>query len=106
MVSNSPKCTAITSTRRLRRHGLKFWDGTPVPREDQITYLGGMFIRQVNTRAEMKIRIAATMATWRRMHVFFKNATCPTCWKPIVYNSMICSKILYGLETLAIPQAL
>ena len=102
---NQSKCAAITSTGQ---HGIKFCDGTPVPHDDQVTCLRGIIIRQVNIRAEIENRIAATMATWRRMHVhvFFKNSNSPTRWKLLVYNSMIRSKLLCGLDTLEIPQAL
>jgi hypothetical protein len=74
---NQSKCAAIASTGR---HRIKFRDGTPVPHEDQVTCLGGIITRQVNIRAEIENRIAATMATWRRMHVSFKNSNCPIRW--------------------------
>ena len=59
---NQSKCAAITSAGR---HGIKFRDGTPVPHEEQVTYLGSIITRQVNIRAEIENRIGATMATWR-----------------------------------------
>ena len=40
------------------------------------------------------------------MHLFFKDVRCPIWWKFIVYNSMIHSKFLYGLETLELSPAL
>ena len=100
---NQTKCAAITTNRR---HGIKFIDGSPVPHEEQVTYLGGIINRQVNRRAEVESRISSSMITWKRMHVFFKNARCPTRWKLIVYNSIIRSKLLYGLETLELTKPL
>ena len=88
---NQSKCAAIASTGR---HRIKFRDGTPVPHEDQVTCLGGIITRQVNIRAEIENRIAATMATWRWMHVSFKNSSCPIRWTLIVYNSMVRSKLI------------
>ena len=46
------------------------------------------------------------MAVWKRMHMFFKHANCPVRWKLIVYNSMIRSKLLYGLETVELTNSL
>ena len=100
---NQTKCAAITTNRR---HGIKFIDGSPVPHEEQVTYLGGIINRQVNRRAEVESRISSSMITWKRMRVFFKNARCPTRWKLIVYNSIIRSKLLYGLETLELTKPL
>ena len=40
------------------------------------------------------------------MHLFFKDARCPIRWKLSVYNSMIRSKLLYGLETMEFSPAL
>ena len=39
---NQTKCAAITTNRR---HGIKFIDGSPVPHEEQVTYLGGIINR-------------------------------------------------------------
>ena len=60
----------------------------------------------MNHRAEVESRISFSMITWKCMHVFFKNARCPTRWKLIVYNSVIRSKLLYGLETLELTKPL
>lgn len=100
---NQSKCAAVTTNRR---HGIKFRDGTPVPHEEHVTYLGGIVTRNVNVGAEIENRISATMATWRRMHLFFSQANCPIHWKLVVYNSMIRSKLLYGLETLELTTGL
>ena len=97
---NQSKCAAIASTGR---HRIKFRDGTPVPHEDQVTCLGGIITRQVNIRAEIENRIAATMATWRRMHVSFKNSNCPIRWTIAWFDPNL---LLYGLDTLEIPSAL
>ena len=77
---------------------VRFQDGTHVPKENQVTYLGGIITKEAKGHAEVEQRITATMATWKKMHLFFKDARCPIRWKFIVYNSMIHSKFLYGLE--------
>ena len=79
---------------------------THVPKENQVTYLGGIITKEAKGHAEVEQRIAATMATWKKMHLFFKDARCPIRWKLIVYDSMIPSKLLYGLETVELSPAL
>ena len=100
---NKSKCTVISTSGR---HDVRFRDGTRMPHEDHVSYLGWLLTRRVDNRSEVESRISATMAVWKRMHLCFKNASCPVRWKPIVYNSMIRSKHLYGLETVELTQSL
>ena len=85
---------------------IRFKDGTYIPRENQITYLGDIIIKAAKGHTEVEQRIAATMATWKKMHFFFKYAICPIRWKLMAYNSMLRSKCLYGLETVEFLPAL
>ena len=69
---NKSKCAVISTTGR---HAVKFKDGTPVPHEDQVTYLAGTITCHVDIRAEIANRISTTMNTWKRMHMFKKTRT-------------------------------
>lgn len=100
---NQSKCAVVNMNGN---NMVRFKDGTPVPKENQVTYLGGIITREARGHVEVEQRIAATMATWKRMQLFFKDARCPIRWKLIVYNSMIRSKLLYGLETVELSPAL
>ena len=100
---NQSKCAVVNMNGN---NMVRFKDGTPVPKENQVTYLGGIITREARGHVEVEQRIAATMATWKRMHLFFNDARCPIRWKLIVYNSMIRSKLLYGLETVELSPAL
>ena len=100
---NKSKCAVISTTGR---HAVKFKDGTPVPHEDQFTYLAGTITRHVDIRAEIENRISTTMNTWKSMHTFKKNTNCSVRWKLVVYNSMIRFKLLYGMDTVELTNSL
>ena len=100
---NKSKCAVISTTGR---HAVKFKDGTPVPHEDQVTYLAGTITCHVDIRAEIANRISTTMNTWKRMHMFKKNTNCSGRWKLVVYNSMIRFKLLYGMDTVELTNSL
>ena len=55
---NQIKSAAITTNRR---YGIKFIDGSPIPYEEQVTYLGGIINRQTSRRAEIKNIISSSM---------------------------------------------
>ena len=99
---NKSKCAIISTSGR---HDVRFTDGTRMPHEDHVSYLGGLLTRHVDKRAEIESRMSAIMAVWKRMYIFFKNPNCPVRWKLIVYNSMIRSKILYRFETVELTQS-
>ena len=63
---NKSKCALIS-----RRDGIR------MPHKNYVSYLGGLLTRHVDNRVEVKSRISATMAVWKRMHMFFKNVSCP-----------------------------
>ena len=49
---------------------VRFKDGTHVPKENQVTYLAGIITKEAKGHAEVEQRIAAIMATWKKMHNF------------------------------------
>ena len=100
---NQSKCAVVNM---YGNNLVRFKDGTHVPKENQVTYLGGIITKEAKGHAEVEQRITATMVTWKKIHLFFKDARCPIRWKLIVYNSMIRSKLLYGLETVELSPAL
>ena len=99
---NQDKCCVLSLNGNSR---VRFLDGSLVPHADEITYLGGTLTSHVSVASEITNRISATMATWKSMDIFWKHAQCTVKNKLQVFNSVIKSKLLYGLETLEIPSA-
>ena len=78
---------------------------TTVPHAEEITYLGGSLTSNISTANEVSNRISAAMATWKKLDVFWKQAQCSTGNKIGIFDAVVKSRLLYGLETLEIPKS-
>ena len=94
---NQGKCHVIAMNGRNQ---VRFSDGSQVKHSEECTYLGGILTRKLNIAAEITSRIASAMATWRSLDMFWKDVCCTLRNKLLVYNAVIRTKLLYGLETL------
>jgi hypothetical protein len=84
---------------------MQFSDGTNIPCKEEVSYLGCLLNGKADTNKELRKRTAACMATWRLLDVFFiyGNATCK--FKMLVWDVVIRSKLLYGLESAQLTEA-
>ena len=85
---------------------IKFRDGTKMKSEQAPIYLGAVIDNSVTPRTEIHRRITATMAVLKKMELFWNRTKCNRKWKLQVFNAVIMTKLLYGLETLEAPQGL
>jgi len=99
---NQNKCCVLSMNGRNR---IRFLDGTAVPHAEEITYLGGSLTSNISTANEVSNRISAAMATWKKLDVFWKQAQCSTGNKIGIFDAVVKSRLLYGLETLEIPKS-
>ena len=99
---NYDKC--INLTLHQRQSSIKFLDGTFVPRKREATYLGTLLSDSLNSHREVSNRLAAALATCNRMKLFWDKANTTTRWKLRVFDSILCSKVLYGLECIQLTQ--
>ena len=67
---------------------------------DEAKYLGALITRTIIPRDEIRKRISATMVVLKKLDVFWLKNQCSKKWKLLVYNAVITSKVLYGLQTL------
>ena len=79
-------------------------DTTLVPRKPQATYLGAILTDTNDNHAEINNRMAGSMQTANRMKLFWNKANTASKWKIQVYDAIIRSKLLYGLETIQLTQ--
>ena len=94
---NHSKCCYIA----YNCHGvLRFRNGERMKCAEETTYLGASITKIVDPKNEIRKRISATMAVLKKLDIFWLRANCNKKWKLLVYNSVIVSKLLYGLESL------
>ena len=97
------KCVYITMNCTAT---IRFDSGDLMKKTEETTYLGSVMTRKHLTRKELEARLGAAMQTVKRLRIFFKKSQCSSAWKLQVYNAVILSKLLYGLETLELIDSL
>ncbi len=96
MKLNKTKCELITNNNNSRIH---FPDNTPVKRQTAATYLGCEVGRTNTTRQENSKRFAATMATMKKLDLFWRHSDCPTHVKVYTADAVLRTKLSYGIES-------
>ena len=83
-------------------NAIKFRDGTKVSQKKQVKYLGCLLNEKGNPNDELVKRIGECTGTLDKLHVFFRHGNCSARVKLTVYDAVIRSKLMYGLETVAL----
>ena len=76
-----------------------------VPTDEKTKYLGGIIHKRHNITSEIQSKIGSCFAVLNRLNFFWKKANCPPKFKLNVYDAIIRSKLVYGLETIQLPQS-
>ena len=98
MKLNYARCTHL---RMNDLHTVAYTNGEDMPMKSETIYLGGKIFANGGYRKEVRHRITNTWFTARKFDVLWKKAPVPLKWKLRVYDAIIISKVLYGLD--AIP---
>ena len=99
---NRDKCVAIAMNGDGVIH---FHDGTPLDKKYETTYLGHEINRESNITHEISNKIQEVRSTWMKLHVYWKAANASKKWKLVIFDAVVRSKLLYGLETLHLTQS-
>ena len=76
---------------------LKTWNGELVPVITSQVHLGSLVTNDQRSGKELGRRLSTAGATMKKLQNFWKHAT--TAWKLRVFNAVITSQVLYGLDT-------
>jgi len=99
---NLGKC--INLTLNQQQTSVKFASNEFVPRHKKATYLGTLLTDTNDNHAELNNRIADTTATANKLKIFWQKAKTDVKWKLQVYDAIVKSKLLYGLECIQLTQ--
>ena len=105
---NYGKCINITANQK--QSSVRFSPSGPaqgklVPRKNSATYLGTLLTDTFDNRAEVSNRIGDCIATCNRLKLFWNKANNSIKWKVQVFNAIVRSKLLYGLECVQLTNA-
>ena len=84
----------------------KFKNGELIPTAEETTYLGARVRMDHNVRKEVAKKISSCFATLKRLNLFWNNQNCPTKFRLQVFDAVVRSKLVYGLESTMITSAL
>ena len=77
---------------------IKFADGEEVKQADEAVYLGVELNTKVDIKKEINKRYKEVIISWKRLGEFWKHGNSSTKDKLIIFNALIKSKLMYGLE--------
>ena len=83
-----------------------FEDGTPLTKEFEAMYLGNEINKTVNIQLEILDKMLEVRRTWFKLKPYWKASGASKKRKLIIYDAIIRSKLLYGLETIHLTQAM
>ena len=95
---NKGKCQLLVANDVGSR--VNFPDGTPVPRQEQIKYLGATFNASLDVNTIVRQKTAEATATMRALSPLWSDTHITTPWKLVVYKAVIRPRVFYTLETL------
>ena len=67
---------------------------------DKVIYLGGTITERALKSAELQTRLTKALTTAYKLKEFWKGCIAPLKWKLQVYNAVIVSQLIYGLNTI------
>ena len=88
------ECPRYSAQRRLGSTWLE-----PVSGVLWATYSGCALNKETDMHQEINRRLSTCMTTLKRLDLFWLHGTNPVKFKVRVYNAIIRSKLMYGLET-------
>ena len=100
---NRDKCVAITMNSDGNIH---FPDGVPLDKKYESTYLGHEINKESNIMHEISNKFQEVRGTWMKLHAYWKATNASKKWQLIIFDAIVRSKLLYGLETLHLTQGM
>ena len=78
--------------------------GKGVKQINEAKYLGCWINDKGDLKREINKRISECFLTWEKLDDFWRKSDCTVAWKLIVYDAVVRSKLMYGLDTVQINQ--
>ena len=100
---NRGKCCQINMNCRSQ---VKFHTGEKMKIVLEAKYLGGQLNNRADHKVDLSIRLGMAAGTWKRLTLLWNKTRCKPAWKILVFNAVVISQLLYGLETIPFTAAM
>ena len=100
---NKDKCVAI----QMNNEGLVHVENLePLPKKFEATYLGNEINKEANIRHEILNKMQEVRQTWFKLLPYWKATNANVKWQLLIFDAVVRSKLLYGLETIHLTDAM
>ena len=100
---NQTKCVSMSFNTNGHP---SFSNGVNIPSAQDTPYLGSNISATHDVKKDVSARIGSCFAILSRMQSFWSKSNCPTKFKLDVFDAVIRSKLVYGLDVVQLPQSL
>jgi hypothetical protein len=99
---NKGKCINLNMNTDLQQ---KFWDGESIQPTKDATYLGNVLSYKADPHMEVSQKIQEVNRALWKLTDYWKASDASRKWKLLIFDAVIKSKLLYGLETTELPKS-
>ena len=85
---------------------IHFKDLAPLDKAYEAMYLGNELNREVNIGHEIQNKIQEVIITWKKLDPYWRSDNASKKWQVIIFDAVVRSKLLYGLETVHLTDAM
>ena len=98
---NKDKCVNLNMNTEEQQ---QIQDHKPILSSTNATYLGNVLNNKADPHAEITQKIQEVNKTLWKLQDYWKATNANTKWKILIFDAVIKSKLLYGLETTQLPK--
>ena len=100
---NKGKCVTV----QMNNDGLvHFENDEPLPKKFEATYLGNEINKEANIKHEILNKMQEVRKTWFKLLPYWKASNANVKWQLLIFDAVVRSKLLYGLETVHLTDAM
>ena len=78
----------------------------PLPKKFEATYLGNEINKEANIRHKILNKMQEVRQTWFKLLPYWKVTNANVKWQLLIFDAVVRSKLLYGLETIHLTDAM
>ena len=100
---NRNKCVVI----QMNSDGLvHFANNEPLPKKMEATYPGNEINNEANIKHQILNKMQEVRKTWFKLLPYWKATNANVKWQLLIFDAVVRSKLLYGLETIQLTRAM
>ena len=102
-LQHKDKCVVIQMNNDGMVH---FENNEPLPKRFEAAYLGNEINKEANIQHEILNKMQEVRKTWYKLLLYWKATNANVKWQLIIFDAVIRSKLLHGLETIHLTGAM